>query len=108
MWGFYLWDGRWGIFVVIQLLSIITMIYQMRVIRELRKGQGEILVDQLHDARIAKALVSRSTGIKCDDCGNVMNHGAMVEVIERSDGTVYVGHQSHNRTADWLPPPKLP
>lgn len=51
--------------------------------------------------RFANALAERHVNIPCDDCGNPMGPNDRIDVLERPDGKMYVGHATHQRAHDW-------
>lgn len=89
------------ILYTIQFLTIFTIVYQMIVIRRLRRERDGYLRDAFAFVTVLRAFMERAVTVNCDDCGNPMGADDSIDVLERPDGGTYIGHRSHNRRMDW-------
>jgi hypothetical protein len=87
----------------IQFLTIFTIVYQMIVIRRLRRDRDSAIHNAYSFMIVLQAFMERAVTIDCDDCGNPMGADDSIDVLERPDGSTYIGHRSHNRRMDWGP-----
>lgn len=86
---------------LIQFLTIFTIVYQMIVIRKLRRQRDDVMGQSIGAVMLAAAFIERDVKVPCDDCGNMMDKGDAIDVLERPDGGTYMGHRSHGRRIDW-------
>lgn len=89
------------IYFLVLFLNGFTIVYQHRVIRKQAKKLDESQEYATAAILFANTLATRGVGVECDDCGNMITHEQPLDVILRADGTLYVGHRSHNRRSDW-------
>lgn len=93
VWFWFLWT-----------VNIILCVFVIRLSRALRRNAKQMR--EMRDATtaaviFANALADRDVRIPCDDCGNDLGPTDQISVIPRPNGTVYVGHTSHQRHIDW-------
>lgn len=91
-------------FTVVWFLNIMLaflVYYQSRTIRRIRAELTRAELVSFGAVVFANALASRGATVPCDDCGNMMSHDVDIDILERPDGQLYVGHRSHNRRKDW-------
>jgi len=91
-------------FIVVTLtlwLMIFTNWWLMIRNRRLREQRLQASFEAMGAIAFANALATRGCQISCDDCGNLMNPEDNIDVIQKDDGSIYVGHHSHNRRIDW-------
>lgn len=91
-------------FWLLWILNIIQAVFIIRLSRSTRRD-AELMREMRHATMgailFSNALADRDITIPCDDCGNDLTATDHISVIPRPDGTVYVGHSSHQRHIDW-------
>lgn len=90
-----------GSLAVTDVLLTIQLLRSTKVIRSLSAELETNTQHALAAVVFANALADRGINIECDDCGNPMGPSDLISVIPKPDGSIYVGHRSHNRAGDW-------
>lgn len=91
---------EWVIFII-QILSIATMTFLLLTWRKALRERDEARGVVIAMGTFIDALAKRGTMVRCDDCGNLMPPDTEIDLIEKDDGTIYLGHRSHDRRHDW-------
>ena len=90
----------WILSLASSILSIAVVLYLMRGLSEIRKINRQLRA--MNDAHVSviNGLLDRAVGIRCDDCGNVMERGRDHMTVVLDGDSVYIGHRSHGRQHD--------